>query len=190
MIDNDQDLAQFVKTCARAFGAMINMRDDPLDAPFPSKVEPSSYHQEATKKAEERLAEMLKMNKSQARDWGQKEKESSLDYLQTERLKRDAEADKVRAMIVKVEGWSPPSKDHEPLKRFMLEQLKQSLPSIPDYYDDEIKRLTDSSTLSLYNDKVASLKKSIEYHKREYQKDLANAAMATEWIRAIVESLK
>ena len=40
----DITFEEFVLKCARAFGALINMRDEPRDAPIPERFEPSYYH--------------------------------------------------------------------------------------------------------------------------------------------------
>ena len=53
--------SDFAMNCARAFGALISMRDEPLDAPIPERVEPTDYHAEKIKKAEERLSALIAM---------------------------------------------------------------------------------------------------------------------------------
>ena len=40
--DGDQPFNEFIMSCARAFGALVTMRDDPNDAPIP-EFEVSEY---------------------------------------------------------------------------------------------------------------------------------------------------
>jgi len=38
------EFSDFALSCARAFGALITMRDDPHDTPIPETFEPSDYN--------------------------------------------------------------------------------------------------------------------------------------------------
>ena len=51
LMEQGQTFPEFIMSCARAFGALIMMRDDPANAPIPEKFEPSDYHVRALKKA-------------------------------------------------------------------------------------------------------------------------------------------
>ena len=42
---------RFALNCARAFGALINMRDDSLDAEIPDEIKPSDHHVKALAEA-------------------------------------------------------------------------------------------------------------------------------------------
>lgn len=44
LMEKGMEFKPFVLQCARAFGALITMRDDSLDAPIPEKFEPDDYH--------------------------------------------------------------------------------------------------------------------------------------------------
>ena len=44
LMEKGQTFQEFIMGCARAFGALIEMRDSPNDAPIPDKFEPSDYH--------------------------------------------------------------------------------------------------------------------------------------------------
>lgn len=49
---------EFAMQCARAFGALIDMRDDPMDSPIPDAFVPDTYHARELVKAREQLADM------------------------------------------------------------------------------------------------------------------------------------
>lgn len=52
MADNENfTFPEFAMRCARNFGALIMMRDEPLDAPIPEKFEPSGYYKKEYEKA-------------------------------------------------------------------------------------------------------------------------------------------
>lgn len=42
----------FALRCSRAFGALIEMREESADAPIPTEIKPSTYHLDALRKAE------------------------------------------------------------------------------------------------------------------------------------------
>ncbi len=42
--------ADFAMNCARAFGALVELRDE-MDAPIPDTFKPSTHHSESLKKA-------------------------------------------------------------------------------------------------------------------------------------------
>lgn len=52
--------------CARAFGALIEMRDEPSDAPIPEEFKPSTYHLEELQKAQKKLHNLCKMSFGEA----------------------------------------------------------------------------------------------------------------------------
>ena len=54
-IKNDITFEQFALLCARAFGACIEMRDDPTDKPIPKKFKVDSYHAKELKEAKTKL---------------------------------------------------------------------------------------------------------------------------------------
>ena len=43
-IADGQTFEEFILSCARAFGALVEMRDEPADAPIPEEFKPSAYH--------------------------------------------------------------------------------------------------------------------------------------------------
>jgi hypothetical protein len=61
LVESGQTFEEFVLTCARAFGALIELRDEPLDAPIPETLEPHSYYAEAVVEAKKRLTNLLDM---------------------------------------------------------------------------------------------------------------------------------
>src|SRR5690349_4914266 len=126
-ITKDMPLETFVWLCARAFGALVTMRDDPMDAPIPQKLEPSAHYRDSLERARKRLLEV--------QAWTP---EDALADLVRRREQEDANMAKYRAereetrrgyvrMLSLVEAWQPPTPDHWELKKFMLEQITGSI---------------------------------------------------------------
>lgn len=58
-IKNGITFEEFALDCARNFGALIIMRDEPKDAPIPEQFEASKHHEEATSKYLEELNQVF-----------------------------------------------------------------------------------------------------------------------------------
>src|SRR5438309_7441629 len=60
------DFATFALTCARGFGALITMRDDPMDAEIPDEFPVDEYAMRAYIADSERLNELRAMDAEEA----------------------------------------------------------------------------------------------------------------------------
>ena len=58
---------QFALNCARAFGALIDMRDEPSDAPIPERFEPSNYHEKKIAEINDELVRLKEMSQDEAK---------------------------------------------------------------------------------------------------------------------------
>lgn len=176
---------EFVLTCARAFGATIMQRDEPIDVP-PRIVPMSDYHERALTEAKNALAELRNMTDEDF------ELAAEREFLQatSEYHKRLDEnkriEDNYRSMLSKVKNWDAPTEDHQNLKQFMIEQLESSIdfdckyvPTKPTLLSaDEYKRKRKESVLN-----------NIEYHKVEAKKERERYEMRKNWIVELYRSL-
>ncbi|KWT70725.1 hypothetical protein APY04_0786 [Hyphomicrobium sulfonivorans] len=121
------DLSQYALLCARAFGALISMRDDRMDAPTPDLIEPGPCYAEALSEATARIDELKRMSPE---DIEFASKRFHADALAAwEKRQQDKAEQRARyvAMLEKVRNWSPPTADHEPFKSFMVDQIEKSI---------------------------------------------------------------
>jgi hypothetical protein len=179
------DLPTFALRCARAFGALIMMREEPADAPIPEDppFEPSSYHTDSLARAEKRLLALLEMTAGQV--------EAECDAVYKRRVQEAAEDvaqlkvknDRYRAMRQKVEAWTPPSSEHEGLKRFMLEELDSSVYT---YIPTPPERILPAVWLAT---EIASVERDILYHPAQIEKDRKAHEERSKWVRDLRKSL-
>ena len=178
---------EFVMKCARAFGALISMKDKPLDAPIPDFLKPSDYHLRELVIAWQRLAEVESWDEEQAK----REAERAYQEAVYERDKKIIEQASIRKryeeMLARVRAWTPPTPDHEELKRFMIEQLEKSIEFDCSHIPDEPKRLSGAEYKQREIKKALS---DIEYHKREYEEEIKRTHERNEWLKALRESLR
>lgn len=188
-IKDDTTFREFALRCARGIGALILMRDDPLDAPIPASFEPSDYHRKALEDALSKQAAVAEWTVSQAAADLRENNERAL-ASHKEMCERDADLRKrYERMIGIVEAWTPPTPDHENFKAFMLNQLRESLQW--DCHDDRAEvrgyfKGTSAEWLATLKAKAAS---DVEYHRKHWQQDKEQAAERTAWVNALRDSL-
>lgn len=179
--------AEFATECARAFGALIEMRDEPLGAQIPEEFFPSEYHVEELKKSQRDLAQFEKWSE------GRSEKEAAKAYVREMNeywdhlKKKDKTGEAYAGMIKKVGKWTPPTKDHEGLKSFMIEQLAESIDFDCFCSSKPPVRLSGKQ----YRRKlIKNARWSIAYHTKENKAEISRTAKRNKWVRELRESLK
>lgn len=118
---------QFVWDCARAFGALVLMRDAPQGTPIPERFEPSPYYAKRVSEAQAKLSHLRGLTPEQAHAECVVEYQRALDS-HTKRLREKEELRaEYTAMLGQVDAWRAPSPDHEGLKEFMQKQIRESI---------------------------------------------------------------
>lgn len=177
------EFPDFAMRCARAFGALIEMRGDPLDAPIPEKVKSDSYYAGRLADERRRLSQLQAMS---AADISAAYEDDFLKDTQMrkqwgrERAEQDARYD---AMLAKVNAWTPPTTEHVELKKFMAEQIRISRS------DWEITMPVREDPALWHEEKIAACSRSIEDCKEEVRKEVERSSERNEWVRRLRESL-
>lgn len=179
------EFPDFALSCARAFGALISMREEPMDAPIPDEFAPQTeYYDKRIVAGKARLAELLTMTPDEAKVVAEAEHEKAIADRNRYLADKDAEAARVNAMMAKVRAWNPPSPDHAEMKTFMLEQLTVSLPG---NYVPAIPPLLDGATWR--QNQISDLDKQITRDQADREKEIGRARSRTEWVKALRTSL-
>jgi hypothetical protein len=124
--EKDQTFEAFVWNCARAFGALVLMRDDPADKPVPEKLEANDFYASKLVKTKSELAEWDGSSDVQRRAMHEAERLANERVAEQSREKAAATKKRYDEMAERVRVWNPPSTDHIGLKSFMLEQIEKS----------------------------------------------------------------
>lgn len=183
------DFEQFVMRCARAMGACILMRDDPMDAPIPERFEPSDYHARKLEEASAALAKLRVMSCDETEVAAQ-EAFAAETNSNTEAIARNRELrGKYEAMLTQVQAWAPPTPDHEGFKRFMTEQLTESIrfDCNEDYYQERKPKLKTGEQWRV--EQIAAALRDVDYHTRERDEEVARTESRNQWIAALRGSL-
>lgn len=179
---------QFAWNCARNFGALITMRDDPADAPVPQKFEPSSFYKEWLDNAKAELDRLDRMTLEEAAAAEKAEREKKAAY----RDKRIKECNELRskyeAMLGKVRAWVPPSPDHVNMKSFMEQQIAESIRfDCNTTYLDNVPPVVCAADW-LANAKAEAARKVANYSE-EWAKELDRVASRNRWVEQLRASI-
>ncbi|MFA5299265.1 MAG: hypothetical protein WC389_13835 [Lutibacter sp.] len=180
----------FTMICARAFGALVEMRDYSLDATIPDEFKPSTYHIGQKGEAKQRLAYLRNLTLADAERLANEEFEKESARIK-QSIKDNTELlRKYNDMILKVEAWQPPTPDHVGLKDFMLQQLRESIrfDNMCDYYSDNPPiKLSGKEWLDREKQRA---RKDFIYHNDEQIKENNRTNDRNKWIKDLRDSLK
>jgi hypothetical protein len=172
----------FALGCARAFGACVMQRDDPADEK-PKIMPEESYHTEELKK----LKKFQKPTKAQFESYV---KETIADYEKSIKEKNELKK-RYSDILEEAKNWQPPTKEHERLKAFMIEQLTESKQwdCGVSFFESELASLSAMTYEDYAAEKLTEHNRSIEYHKEYEAKDLNNVKQRNKWITDLYNSL-
>lgn len=181
------DFPSFAMQCARAFGALIMMRDDPSDAPVPERFEPSEFNRRAIGEAIDRLQKLNDMSPSEAQRAAQQDHAAAMARWRERSIEDAQQRVRYQAMIDKVIRWQEPSTDHTRLKEFMLEQLLESVRfDCGGKYNPypRIQRWPD-----WLEDQRAKAIRDMQYHQKADAEELQRTESRNQWVLQLRASL-
>lgn len=179
---------EYAMRCARAFGALVLMRDDPLDAPIPESFPPSDYAIQSVQTTEIELGRLLLLSSDEADTGAREAHEASVRHRDEYRAKRKRERERYEAMLAMVKAWKPPSADHEGLAKFMVEQLTQSIDFDCGDYEPTVEPLLSGTDWQAQQ--IAQVSQRLERARQSLHEEENRARGRTKWLRELRESLR
>jgi hypothetical protein len=190
LCEKGQSFQDFAIRCAHAFGALIELRDEPLDAPIPDNIGDSSYYEKALAGAIAKRDELAAMTPEQAAEHGRQLREQDIQRLNKTIAEHIVIRDRLAVMVKQVKGWLPPTKDHDGLKKFMLQQLEtSSSDGDPSYFEKALAGAKERSAEDYHLAEVRQAEQDIEYYRKKAAEDDARNKERREWISALRQSL-
>ena len=151
----------FLKLCTRAFGVAIDQKDDPLSVPIKTKFEPSQHYIDAYNRACDALRDAKSISFNEA-----KLRLSARHHKKVEDCKKCVEKysdlrNKYLKVRREVEAWTPPTPEHDGLKKFALEQIDMCIPSVESINEFTSKSkepldLSDEAIVKFIEDNISS----------------------------------
>lgn len=179
------EFADFAMLCARAFGACITLRDEPIDTPIPDEFKPSAYHLEELKGARETLLRLKWMTVDQKDAAARSANEAALAQWREHERRKDEARQRYEAMLAQANAWHPPTPDHQGLKDFMIQQLSDSI----EWDCTPTPKPTPMNRDEWYEAAIRKAEWCVQYHEKEHRREIERAKRRTEWIRDLRRSL-
>ena len=175
----------FALICARAMGALILMRDDPLDAPIPDEFKPRlDYYNDCLKKSQKRLEIITKINKKELQKMINAEYKQNLKEWKETEINRESSNHRYDAMKAKVLKWVPPTEEHFAFQQFMIQQLEISKNV---YQNLKPKKLDTNIWLE---SEIIRLKRDINYCIQRRDEEIVRTNNRNIWIKQLRDSLE
>jgi len=183
------DFTEFAWRCARQFGPLISMRDEPINAPVPERFEPNDRYRKELEESKAKLAAIESLTDSAANIEAELAHRQSYFQWHKRRSRRLITKQRYEVMLRKVSEWHPPSADHAKLKDFMVEQLTSSIDwdCNGEDTDPEPQQVSGHTWKS---DQIRYLKQRIETLEREHAADVERTETRNDWVRLLRESLE
>lgn len=181
---------EFVRRCARAMGALIMQRDDPLTSALPDDQEVADHYVRRVAEAETKAAELLALDFDGRLAYGQRVVEENLALYEKSFEEKVALRAAFDATREKVKAWEPPTPEHEGLKAFMLQQIDLDRDSEdPSYYGDRIIEWRKKDPKDVFEDAAKAAHKAVGFAHQSLAEERYRVASRNAWVRALKDAL-
>jgi hypothetical protein len=179
---------EFLMLCARAFGATIMMRDDDLKTPIPENFEINSYYSTNLDKAKKELELYESMALNDAETLSKEEYNNNEVYRMNQIEKIMQMSKRYQTVLDFLLNWNPPTDDHDNLKKFAIEQIKDSMEFDCEvsYYSTPSKLLSGQEWL---DEKIENLKDDVKRYEEDLEKEKDRVNGRNLWVKQLRESL-
>lgn len=184
---SDTTFETFALRCARAFGVCVEMREESLDTPPPMAVQMDGYLIASLREAEANMRELEIMTPAEAARRADAEYESAVASWTESKVRVARKRALYDAMLKQAIAWEPPTKDHEGLKKFMVEQIQGDIQiecGDPSSYTPTVQ--TGAEWLAYRREYAA---RTLKNRRDDYACAEKHMREGTEWLRALRASL-
>lgn len=191
-ITNGKD---FLKLCIREFGVCIGQRDDSLKSPLVTEFKPDDYCNN------ERVIAIEKYEKLKNTSIEDYYNNKLKDIERSKRLNANSYENKKleRQLYLKikseVESWIPPTKEHEGIKRFALDQINKGIPMEKEILGYKLKAEADinytmDKACHDYEIELSDLKDDIEYYEKKCREKAERCNSRNKFMKQFLDSLE
>lgn len=174
--------------CARAFGACVTLRDEPLSTEIP-EFQPNEFYKNKLVEAERELADWERMtDEDRACEW-ERYAERQRVAKQERMIRYAEERARYTAMLEKVREFRPPTPDHEEYVKFLREQLEESIRwDCPDDYQCEYYQV--EPYMEWVTNHYESLRHNVNFYAEEWFKEQERVRDRNKWVQDLKKALE
>lgn len=186
---------EFLKLCTRALGIAIDLKDEPLSVPTPTHFEPDTYYKERYEKALEDFNEANNLTFDNAKIQMKAAYEKRISDYKSWAEKESLMNEKYAKVRKEVEEWTPPTEEHQCLKKFALEQIDMCITKQEyiDEYLEKSKEVFDDSNEAVekyISDNIQYCKDSLDRAYKNWKEELERTEKKNIWIKKFLESIR
>lgn len=192
----DKTFKEFATACMRAFGALIHMRDDPHEAKYKPQV-PSDFYVNCVIKNKENLENLHKSSDEDLLKERLKSLHDDADRYRKHIKEHDDNRILLEKMKAQVEGWMPPTGEHNTFKQFMIQQLDTAIEGDGDstYYVKNLmeteKKIAEDIDVSKYRQQLIEYEEEeLARHENAVAKEIEKCNSANKWVSDLIESVE
>lgn len=191
VIDEAATFEQFALRCARAFGALVNMRDAPMDAPLPERILPSVWYEQRLEETHAEIERLQNLSADQVRREADDAYTRAIAAYHERVATRERQRAAYEAMLTQVEAWQPPTSDHVGLKTFMIRQLGESLRfDCGERGEEHDQPPVRQAAPEWLTGQLADLRRELAYYENQQREEVARTHERNEWLSALRRSLQ
>lgn len=184
----------FLKLCTRAFGVAIDLKDEPLSVPTPTRFEPDTFYKNKIDREKMELKRYERMSFEDAKSEMIKSHADRVKMYKSMVEKSITNNEKYAKIRAEVETWNPPTKEHYNLKKFALEQIDMSIEK-QEWIDEWISLSNeelddgDEAVERFINEQIESCHKSVEFAEEQWKAELKRTEDRNTWMEKFLNSL-
>jgi hypothetical protein len=182
-----KDFKTYALQCARAFGACIMLRDEPMSDEIP-EFKPSDHYEQSLAKAQAELAAFMVMNREEKEALYRKECDDRIDYAKKRIAENAAQKQRYEDMLKQAREFRAPTSGHNEYAKFLVTQLEESIKfdCSGDFYEKQLERPSFSEWAK---GKLEKLKWDIEYSEKHHREEVKRTASRNKWVADLKKSL-
>lgn len=186
-IANGITFKEYALRCARNFGALIMMREEPTGAPIPDEFPPSDYYVKAIEVANKEISMLKSATKEELDNLASAKFRADKEYY-SKRLRDNSELKtKYMAMLREAKAYVPPTDDHIEYANFLVSQIEESINW--DCNISHMKRLIRMTGRAYQTERLEKLTRDVNYHTAENAKEVQRASARSIWVKELKKSL-
>lgn len=185
---------EFAKLCMRAFGATIHMRDDSMTAEYQPRV-PTRYYSEQLEVYGKKLADAKSFSDEGVIDARKEELEKTKAYHEERIIEVNKNKDVLERFLNDVQKYTPPTAEHEGVKKFMEEQITETIKydGSATYHEEALQKineeLADLNPKKIRAQMIADAERNVAYHEKQQAEELKRCTDSNKWVDDFLKSI-
>lgn len=186
---------EFAKLCMRAFGATVHMRGSDIEAKYEPQLPAEKYYDSEIEKYNQILLKANSSSDEELINERIQELKTNKEYHLTAIEKAKSASLKLIPFLEQINNWNPPTPEHEEVKNFMLEQIKETLKRDGDYsyHENAILELNNTGKIidatQIRKENIELAQKNISYFIKSKYEDIERCKKANQWVEDFLNSL-